>query len=82
MALKPICKKCIHDFGDGCEAFRDEYMRIYLEMSICESMTKVDVMTLMMEHAILFLLNLLMEKMNNQKKGTNLLSYGIVQNYS
>ena len=29
MALKPICKKCIHDFGDGCEAFRDEYMRIY-----------------------------------------------------
>ena len=53
-----------------------------LETSICESMTKVDVMTLMMEHAILFLLNLLMEKMNNQKKGTNLLSYGIVQNYS
>ena len=53
-----------------------------LEMSICESMTEVDVMTLMMEHAILFLLNLLMEKMNNQKKGTNLLSYGIVQNYS
>ena len=53
-----------------------------LEMSICESMTKVDVMTLMMEHAILFLLNLLMEKMNNQKKGTNLLSYGIGQNYS
>ena len=38
-----------------------------LEMSICDSMTKVDVMTLMMEHAILFLLNLLMEKMNNQK---------------
>jgi hypothetical protein len=28
-------------------------------------MTKVDVMTLMMEHAILFLLHLLMEKMNN-----------------
>ena len=53
-----------------------------LKMCICESMTKVDVMTLMMEHAILFLLNLLMEKMNNQKKGTNLLSYGIVQNYS
>ena len=38
-----------------------------LEMSICESMTKVDVMTLMMEHAILLLSNLLMEKMNNQK---------------
>lgn len=28
MALKPICKKCIHDFGDGCETFRDEYMQI------------------------------------------------------
>lgn len=49
-----------------------------LEMSICESMTKVDVMTLMMEHAILFLLNLLMEKMNKQKNGTDLLCYGIV----
>ena len=53
-----------------------------LEMSICESMTKVDVMTLMMEHAILFLLNLLMEKMNNQKNGADISSYGIVQNYS
>ena len=49
-----------------------------LKMCICESMTKVDVMTLMMEHAILFLLNLLMEKMNNQKNGTDLLCYGIV----
>ena len=49
-----------------------------LEMSICESMTKVDVTTLMMEHAILFLLNLLMEKMNNQKNGTDISSYGIV----
>jgi hypothetical protein len=29
MALKPICKKCIHDFGNGCEAFRDEYKKIY-----------------------------------------------------
>lgn len=38
-----------------------------LETSICESMTKVDVMTLMMERAILLLSNLLMEKMNNQK---------------
>ena len=27
--MKSICKKCIHDFGDGCEAFRDEYMQIY-----------------------------------------------------
>ena len=49
-----------------------------LEMSICESMTKVDVTTLMMEHAILFLLNLLMEKMNNQKNGADISSYGIV----
>ena len=41
----------------------------HLEMSICESMTKVDVMTLMMEHAILFLSNLLMEKTIIQKNG-------------
>ena len=27
--MKPICKKCIRDLGDRCEAFRDEYMRIY-----------------------------------------------------
>lgn len=53
-----------------------------LEMSICESMTKVDVMTLMMEHAILFLLNLLMEKTNNQKNRADTSCYGIVQNYS
>ena len=53
-----------------------------LEMSICESMTKVDVMTLMMEHAILFLLNLLMEKTNNQKNGADTSCYVIVQNYS
>ena len=52
-----------------------------LEMSICESMTKVDVMTLMMEHAILFLLNLLMEKTNNQKNGADTSCYGIVQDY-
>lgn len=38
-----------------------------LETSTCESMTKVDVMTLMMERAILLLSNLLMEKVNNQK---------------
>jgi len=35
MALKPICKKCIHDFGNGCEAFRDEYMQI-LDKDECE----------------------------------------------
>lgn len=29
MALKTICKKCIHDFGNGCEALRDEYMQIF-----------------------------------------------------
>ena len=52
-----------------------------LEMSICESMTKVDVMTLMMEHAILFLLNLLMEKTNNQKNGADTSCYGSVQDY-
>ena len=53
-----------------------------LEMSICESMTKVDVMTLMMEHAILLLSNLLMEKTIIQKNGADISSYGIVQNYS
>ena len=53
-----------------------------LEMSICESMTKVDVMNLMMEHAILFLSNLLMEKTIIQKNGADISSYGIVQNYS
>ena len=53
-----------------------------LEMSICESMTKVDVMTLMMEHAILFLSNLLMKKTIIQKNGADISSYGIVQNYS
>jgi len=53
-----------------------------LEMSICESMTKVDVMTLMMEHAILFLLHLFLEKTNNQKNGADTSCYGIVQNYS
>jgi len=53
-----------------------------LEMSICESMTKVDVMTLMMEHAILFLLHLFLEKTNNQKNGAYTSCYGIVQNYS
>ena len=26
--MKSICKKCIHNYGDGCEAFRDEYMQI------------------------------------------------------
>lgn len=35
MALKSICKKCIHDFGNGCEAFRDEYMQIF-DKSECE----------------------------------------------
>ena len=49
-----------------------------LKMCICESMTKVDVMTLMMEHAILFLLNLLMEKTIIQKNGADILCYGIV----
>jgi len=53
-----------------------------LKMSICESMTKVDVMNLMMEHAILFLSNLLMEKTIIQKNGADISSYGIVQNYS
>ena len=53
-----------------------------LETSICESMTKVDVMTLMMEHAILLLSNLLMEKTIIQKNGADISSYGIVQNYS
>ena len=24
MAIKPICTKCIHNMGDGCEAFRDD----------------------------------------------------------
>ena len=33
--MKSICKKCIHDFGDGCEAFRDEYMQI-LDKDECE----------------------------------------------
>ena len=28
MATESICKTCIHDFGDGCEAFRDEYKQI------------------------------------------------------
>ena len=49
-----------------------------LEMSICESMTEVDVMTLMMEHAILFLSHLLMVKTNNQKNGADISRYGIV----
>ena len=53
-----------------------------LEMSICESMTKVDVMTLMMEHAILFQSNLLVEKMIIQNSRADILCYGIVQNYS
>ena len=27
--MESICKKCIHNCGNGCEAFRDEYLQIY-----------------------------------------------------
>ena len=27
--MESICKNCIHNCGDVCEAYRDEYMRIY-----------------------------------------------------
>ena len=29
MAIKPICTKCIHNMGDGCEACVDNYLRIF-----------------------------------------------------
>ena len=27
--MESICKKCIHNRGNGCEAFRNGYMKIY-----------------------------------------------------
>ena len=29
--MKSICMKCIRNFGDRCEAFRDEYMKIFFK---------------------------------------------------
>ena len=26
-----ICKKCIHNFGDGCEAYNDDFLEITSE---------------------------------------------------
>ena len=46
-----------------------------IEMSICKSLTKVDVMTLMTVHAILFLSILPMAKMNIQKNGVRIYRY-------
>ena len=69
MLIKSICKKCIHDFGDGCEAFRDEYMQI---------LEKMNVKILMMVHVTCFLLNLPVVKMNIQKNGADILTIIIV----